>query len=203
MTKKHIFFLSVLLAFIQGGQAQTEIKFNAATAALLIPNFGVEIPISSHSSAQLDVLASFWDSFNGDPLQIIQVFPEYRYYFKAKRQGVFLGAHVGFGMYTMQKPGFLVVYDHYSEASGYNKQDHGQYESGRATFYGITTGYKKRFNDRWGIEVFVGGGLTQSNYKGYDGLERVDVDETNYRDFNGSGEVLLYRGGIMLVYMLK
>ena len=29
-------------------------------------------------------------------------------------------------------------------------------------------------------------------YKGYNGMERTDVGEDNYRDFNGSGEVVFY-----------
>lgn len=184
--------------------AQTEVKFNMASAVLAIPNFGVEIGVTDHASIQLDVLGSFWDSFNGEPLQIVQVFPEFRYYLKPNREGPFIGGHVGFGMFTMQKPGFLVIYDKYTVGAPYNKkQTNGAFESGRVTFYGITLGYKKRFNPRWGIEIFVGGGLSQSNYKGYNSLERVDVDEENYRNFNGSGEVLLYRGGVMLVYALK
>ena len=34
-------------------------------------------------------------------------------------------------------------------------------------------------------------------------MERTDVGEDNYRDFNGSGEVVLYRGGLMLTYQLR
>ena len=206
MIKKHaITLVTAIICFIAMPlHAQTEVKFNMATAALLIPNVGIEIPISNHSSVQLDVLGSFWDSFNGDPLQIIQVFPEYRYYLKPERSGLFVGGHVGFGMFTMQKPGYLVLYDKYTVGSPYNKkQADGSYESGRVTFYGLTLGYKHWLNDRWGLELFVGGGLSQSNYKGYSRLERIDVGEENYRDFNGSGEVLLYRGGLMLVYKLK
>ena len=46
---------------------------------------------------------------------------------------------------------------------------------------------------------------TQSWYKGYKGLIRVDLDdpdETAYRPFNGSGEVVAYRGGLMLTYKI-
>ncbi|MFD2552362.1 DUF3575 domain-containing protein [Bizionia sediminis] len=204
MNRSHLFSVFGMAIFLwsQSLQAQTELKFNVASAALLIPNVGIEIAVSKHSSVQLDVLASFWDSFNGKPLQIIQVFPEYRYYFQAERQGFFLGAHVGFGMFTMQKPGFAVIYDQYQDPSTYTNPD-GSYQSGRATFYGLTAGFKKRFSSRWGLELFLGAGLAQSNYKGYNKFQRTDVTETNYRDFNGSGEWLLYRGGLMLVYRLN
>ena len=36
--------------------AKAEVKFNAATALLIVPNFGVELSIAPHYSAQLDVL---------------------------------------------------------------------------------------------------------------------------------------------------
>jgi hypothetical protein len=41
-----------------------------------------------------------------------------------------------------------------------------------------------------------------SNYKGYQGKLRVDVPLENNRPFNGSGEVLIYRGGLMLIYKI-
>ena len=58
----------------------------------------------------------------------------------------------------------------------------------------------------FGLEFFIGAGLTQSWYKGYKGLRRVDLDdpdETVYRSFNGSGEIVAYRGGLMLTYKIS
>ena len=54
------------------------------------------------------------------------------------------------------------------------------------------------------MELFIGGGYAISFYKGYDVVRRVDFenDDFGYRAFNLSGEVLLYRGGLMLVYKL-
>jgi hypothetical protein len=40
-------------------------------------------------------------------------------------------------------------------------------------------------------------------YKGYNGSERIDLDGGNYKDFNGSGEIAPYRGGLMLTYQLR
>ena len=57
----------------------------------------------------------------------------------------------------------------------------------------------------FGLEFFIGAGLAQTWYKGYKGLRRVDLDnpdETVYRPFNGSGEVVAYRGGLMLTYKI-
>ena len=76
-------FLSVLFALntmLIFGQAR--VKFNTATALILVPNVGVELPISENFSAQLDVLGSFWDSVgeDRDPYQVNQTFFELRRY---------------------------------------------------------------------------------------------------------------------------
>jgi hypothetical protein len=41
------------------------IKFNAATALFAIPNVGIETSIGEKTTFSVDVMASFWESFNG------------------------------------------------------------------------------------------------------------------------------------------
>jgi hypothetical protein len=57
-------------------------------------------------------------------------------------------------------------------------------------------------NRRLSLELFIGGGYAMSHYKGYRGLVRTDLNSEAYRPFNGSGEVLLYRGGLMFIYKI-
>lgn len=199
--------LVLFLAF-QLGYSQLEAKFNAATALLLIPNAGIELPLGARKSIQLDVLGSFWDEMpllNDTPLHINQTFLEYRWYKEEGLEKWFFGPHIGFGMFSLQKPEFLIIYDHYEEISGGDSggglPSGNRYQSGRIAFYGVTIGYKKRLNKDWGLEAFLGIGLTQSKYKGYANDVRVDVVK-NPKDgpFNGSSEVLPYRGGLMVVY---
>lgn len=181
--------------------AQTEVKFNLASAALLTPNIGVEIKTAERRSIQLDVLGSFWDSFQSQPYHITQIILEHRWYNSAK--SLFFGTHIGFGMFTLQKPSWPVLYDHYQDPSTYSSGADA-YQSGRIAFYGLTFGYKKKISPRLGLELFVGGGLTQSRYKGYDRVDGVVVQTTpDGNGFDGSGEVTLYRGGLMLTYALK
>lgn len=196
-----IIILLAIVSLHNQNYAQTELKFNIASAALLAPNFGVEFPVAKHISFQLDVLGSFRDDFNGSPLHVVQVITEPRYYQHTDNTGWFIGAHAGFGMFTLQKPSFNIIYDAYQDPATYSN-DSKSFQSGRVAFYGITLGYKRYINTHWGFEAFLGGGLTQSNYKGYNGLQRVDVSAENYRDFNGSGEVALYRGGVMIIYKI-
>jgi hypothetical protein len=177
---------------------------------LLIPNVGVELGISEKHSIQLDVLGSFWDEIpllNDTPFHLSQTFLEYRFYKKEGLQKWFIAPHVGFGMFTLQKPNYLILYDYYNEAAGGNSggglPNGDAYQSGRVAFYGLTFGYKKKLNTSWSLEAFIGLGLSQSWYKGYKGNERVDhLGEDYPRPFNGSGEVLIHKGGLMVVYKL-
>lgn len=191
--------------------AQTEVKVNLATLPLLIPNFGLEVPLGEKQSFQLDVLGSFWDEqplLDDTPFHVNQVFLEYRWYQQSDIQKWFIGPHIGFGMFTLQKPAFAIIYDYWEDKSGVEKPSDipdDEYQSGRVAFYGLTVGYKKRLKKGFGLEFFIGAGLTQSWYKRYKGLRRVDLDhpdETDYRSFNGSGEVVAYRGGLMLTYKI-
>jgi len=202
-----LFTLYSITSFVH---AQLEVKFNAATALLLIPNAGVELGVSEKHSIQLDVLGSFWDEMpllNDTPLHLSQTFLEYRFYTGESLDNWFIGPHVGFGMFTLQKPNYLILYDYYKEAAGGNSggglPNGDAYQSGRAAFYGLTVGYKKRLNALWSMEAFLGFGLSQSKYRGYKGYDRVDhLQDPPDGPFNGSGEVLLYRGGLMVVYKL-
>ena len=204
----HFVFLLSTLAYTH---AQTDAKVNLATLPLLIPNVGLEVPLGDKQSFQLDVLGSFWDKqplLDDTPFHVNQVFLEYRWYHQSDTQNWFVGPHIGFGMFTLQKPEFAIIYDYWSEKEGAEKGldiPDDEYQSGRVAFYGLTLGYKKRLKKDFALEFFLGAGLTQSWYKGYKGLRRVDLDDpdkTAYRPFNGSGEVVAYRGGLMLTYKI-
>lgn len=201
----------MLLIGFQTAFSQTEVKLNAATALFLVPNLGIELPLGKRQSIQLDVLGSFWDEMpllNNTPLHVSQTFLEYRWYRNSNREKWFVAPHIGFGVFTLQKPKYLVLYDHYAAINGGSSRgdlpNDDSYQSGRIAFYGLTVGFKKRLNQAWALEAFLGAGLSQSKYRGYQGYNRVDhlSELPEVRPFNGSGEVLLYRGGIMVVYTL-
>jgi len=179
---------------------QLEAKANVLTSLALIPNVGIEIQTGEKNSLQLDVLASFWNKLNNSktPLHINQTFLEYRFYKKNDLSGFFYAPHVGYGMFTLNKPDFAVIYDFYETLSYTNDT----YHSGRVAFYGITIGFKKRLNNRLSIEAFVGGGYSMSNYKLYREDVRIDQRD-NWRTFNRSGEFVAYRGGLMISYNFK
>ena len=180
--------------------SQTELKFNLASALVLVPNVGIEVELSDRFGYQLDTSASFYDNIEGSPFHMTQIFNELRFYPKTKKnnRSFFIGAHVGYGMYNLRLPKWIttIVDTEFKEE--------GSYQYGRNTYYGITIGKKIPLkNKKFNLEIFVGGGSSQSNYKYYNKDEQRIFAITNYkRKFNKSGEELPYRGGLMLTYRL-
>lgn len=191
--KKSLELLIFLISYLTF--SQSEVKFNLASSLILVPNIGIELPINEKISYQLDTTASFWDSVDGSPYQFVQIFNELRFYTNPSKRDFFIGPHIGYGMFTVRNPKFLtdIVDTAYKEE--------GSYQSGRNTYYGLTVGKKfKLKNPRYGLELFLGFGSSQSNYKYYNGNEARDFE--NDKAFSKSGEELPYKGGLMLTYKL-
>lgn len=200
MFKKWV--ISIFLALSSVLNAQTELKVNLASALLLVPNIGIEVKLSETLGFQLDTSASFYDNVEGSPFHTIQIFNELRYYPKLKEgknvRSFFIGPHVGYGMFTLKIPKFI------TSIVDTELKEEGSYQSGRNAYYGITIGKKIPLkNKKLGLELFIGGGSSQSNYKYYNKLgNRIYENPDIEKDFNQSGEELIYKGGVMLIYKL-
>jgi len=184
---KKILILIVLL-FSISVQSQTYIKINGLTALVGIPNVGIETSIGEKTTFSFDIMGSFWDSFDGKkPMKFYTFTPEIRYHFKEKYNGFYVGAHAGPDIYELQK---------------WNYWESNRYEKGFGYRLGATLGYNIKINDKLLLDVFVGGGNHQGFYKGYynDGTPGRYEDVKNW---NKSGEWLIYRGGVMLSYKLN
>ncbi|TDP03414.1 DUF3575 domain-containing protein [Flavobacterium sp. 245] len=183
---KKIFLLAIIF-FSTQSQSQTFIKFNGATALVAIPNVGIETSIGEKTTFSFDVMASFWQSFNGhSPMEFYTFTPEVRYHFKEKYDGLYVGGHAGPDFYNIQK---------------WNNWDSNYYEHGFGYRLGVTVGYNIKLSDKFLLDIFAGGGWHQGFYKGYfnDGSPgRGDKAE----NWNKSGEWLPYRGGVMISYKL-
>ena len=195
------YLLGFLLLFSLTLNSQTELKFNLASAPFLVPNIGIEVQISERFGYQLDTSASFYNNIEGSPFHMTQIFNEIRFYPKNKKnkRSFFVGTHVGYGMYNLRLPRWI------ANLSGSEYKEEGSYQYGRNAYYGITIGKKIPLkNEKINLEIFVGGGSSQSNYKYYNKDEQRIFAITNYkRKFNKSGEELPYRGGLMLTYKLS
>ena len=183
-------------------EAQTELKFNLASALILTPNIGIEVQLSEKFGYQLDTSATFFDNVEGSPFQTTQIFNELRYYPKLKEgkneRSFFIGPHVGYGMFTLRIPKF------FTSIVDTELKEEGSYQSGRNAYYGITIGKKIPLkNKNFNLEIFIGGGSSQSNYKYYNKEgNRIYENPDLEKDFNQSGEELVYKGGVMLTYKL-
>jgi hypothetical protein len=179
---KPIFLLLSIYA-----QSQTYIKGNAVSALVLVPNIGIETSIGKKLTFQADIMASFWDSFDGhNPMKFYSLVNEVRYHFQEKYNGFYFGINAGADRYKLQKWNYW----------GTNK-----YEDGFGYKFGGTIGYEKKLNDRFMLDFFAGGGWHQGFYKGYynDGTPgRYE----SVKNWNKSGDWLPYRGGIMISYRL-
>lgn len=175
-----------------------EIKLNASTAPLLIPNVAFEYPVAPRLSVQAELLVSPWKSFLDRHLQVYMGSAEGRYYFQPEHQGWFLGGYAGIGFFDMQKwnywqPKVISSEDGASRVTSL-------YQRGFAVIAGIDGGYKWRLSSRWALEAYLGIGTSQSFYHGYyrDTNERYDGAQR----WNKSGEIIPTRGGIMVNYRL-
>ena len=200
MFKKWVISIFMVLSSVLN--AQTELKVNLASALLLVPNIGIEVKLSETLGYQLDTSASFYDNVEGSPFHTVQIFNELRYYPKLKDgknvRSFFIGPHVGYGMFTLKIPKFI------TSIVDTELKEEGSYQSGRNAYYGITIGKKIPLkNKKLGLELFIGGGSSQSNYKYYNKLgNRIYENPDIEKDFNQSGEELIYKGGVMLIYKL-
>ena len=204
---KKFFLLLIFLSISFFSYSQTYIKGNATYALFAIPSFGIEVGIGEKTTFQLDATMSFWNSitlgskpnFQKRPFVFNYVFPEFRYYFKEKNDGFYLGAHTGAGMFKLSK--------NKSYASS------NMYQYGYIFFTGIPAGYQWKLKERWSLDLFLSGGWSNANYQGFDKDtgERVDDDchelglcPTNIRKgYNYSAQWIPYRGGLMIGYKLN
>ena len=208
MFRNKMFLLLMVVSGLVNAQndslfnAQVEIKLNLTSALVLVPNIGIEIKLSEKLSYQLDTSASFYDNIESSPFHTTQIFNELRFYPKLKEgknpRSFFIGPHIGYGMFTLRIPRFI------TSIIDTELKEEGSYQSGRNAYYGISIGKKIPLKyDKLNLELFVGGGTSQSNYKYYNKLgNRIYENPDIEKDFNQSGEELIYRGGLMLTYKL-
>ena len=78
------YLTSFILLFSITLNSQTELKFNLASAPLLVPNIGIEVKLTDKIGYQLDTSASFYNDIEGSPFHMTQIFNEFRYYIGKK-----------------------------------------------------------------------------------------------------------------------
>lgn len=169
---------------------RARLKANALMLPAGILNAGVEMPLSEHYALQADVTVSPWKSAFGNHAQAYFGILEGRYYFKKSLEGWYVGAHAGTGIFDLTKWNYVGTH---------------KFQRGFNVLLGVSVGYQFQYSERWNIDIFAGGGSVQSWYHGYATLEEPPgfYRYDGAHGWNKSGELLPYRGGIMISYKLK
>lgn len=182
--KKIYIFVALAFAGVSAN-AQTYLKFNAPSTLLGIPQIAVETRLGKNITFQGDILGSYWESLNGAPFKTVMAFAEGRYHISGAYNGLYFGGHLGGAAFELQK---------------WNYINTSKYQKGYSVFMGVTVGYQFKISEKWMVDMFIGGGNQQANYKGY--YIGTDVRYEEVRNYNKSGEWIPYRGGIMFSYRL-
>ncbi|MDR3026496.1 DUF3575 domain-containing protein [Chryseobacterium sp.] len=185
----------------QGGQDKSlYIKGNVLFAPIGILNLGIEKQISPKYTLQGDVFISPWKSFSGHELQFYSVSAEGRYYFNEAFKHWYVGANVSVAAYNASKWNYWND-DTFENWNGETLRNSNLYQRGFSVMLGVTAGYQFQLSERWNLDIYGTVGTSQGFYKGYDRTTGRRYDSAE--KFNKSGEIIPYRGGVMISYKLK
>lgn len=177
------------------------IKGNALLIPIGVVNAALEHQVSKKFTVQGDVLVSPWKSFAGHELQYYSVSLEGRYYFNEAFRHWYIGANIAGSRFNVQKWNYWNDNTGTDEKTGITRKNSDLYQRGYSMIFGVTGGYQFTISDRWNIDIFAGVGTSQDFYKGYDRMRGDRYDGAT--GYNKSGEIIPYRGGVMISYKLK
>ncbi|BAP32847.1 uncharacterized protein CHSO_3810 [Chryseobacterium sp. StRB126] len=184
----------------QSEEKSLYVKGNALFLPIGIVNLGIEKQISPKYTLQGDVFISPWKSFAGHELQFYSVSAEGRYYFKEAFKHWYIGANISVAAYRAAKWNYWN--DNVSQkADGEYIVNSNLYQKGYSVMLGVTGGYQFQLSERWNLDLYATIGTSQSFYKGYDRTTGRRYDDAE--KFNKSGEIIPYRGGVMISYKFK
>ncbi|WP_294278262.1 DUF3575 domain-containing protein [uncultured Chryseobacterium sp.] len=177
------------------------IKGNALFIPIGVLNAGVEYQLSKKYTLQGDIFISPWKSFAGHEFQYYSVSAEGRYYFDEAFRHWYVGANIATSAFVLQKWNYWKAGVYENKETGEKYENSELYQRGHSVIFGITAGYQFNLSERWNIDIYATAGTSQDFYKGYERSTGRRYDSA--QKFNKSGEILPYRGGVMISYKLK
>lgn len=204
--KKLLAVILICLSLFSFSQKnETYLKANALFLPLGMLNVGVEHGFTEHLTGQADVFFSPWKSFGGHQALFAIGTLEGRYYFDQAFKHFYLGASIGFGVYNIQKWNYWksdIYQDKEGKITPYRYDQ--LYQKGFSYMLGVTAGYQFQIGNRWNMDVFLGIGNQQGFYKGY--VQYLPATQENRYDrvenWDKSGEIVPFKGGVMISYQL-
>jgi hypothetical protein len=184
MLRSTLLVCAAALALAAPVHAQWKVKGNLASAAIGVPQVGVERRTGPRRSVQVDLTVSPWTSVRDKPFQFALLVGEWRWHRDTSLLGWYVGANVGATVFHLQKP-FYWGTDFFQDGFG--------------AVLGGSVGYKWQVSERWVLDAFVGGGTMQSLYKGTFWSTGERYDTLSAPGWNESGELVPYRAGVMLM----
>ncbi|GEN76518.1 DUF3575 domain-containing protein [Chryseobacterium hagamense] len=185
----------------QPSEKSVYVKGNALFIPIGIVNLALEHQVSKKITVQGDVLISPWKSFAGHELQYYSISLEGRYYFNEAFRHFYVGANIAGSRFNVQKWNYWKDNISTDPETGITRNSSDLYQKGYSVILGVTAGYQFKVSDRWNIDIYGAVGTSQDYYKGYDRSRGDRYDKAE--KFNKSGEIIPYRGGVMISYKLK
>jgi hypothetical protein len=195
-----LFLLVNLNAQEQEQEKSLYVKGNALLAPIGVINAGLEYQLSKKYTLQGDILISPWKSFSGHELQYYSLSVEGRYYFNEAYKHWYIGANISAAAFTLQKWNYWNN-NTFTSDEGTVYVNSNVYQKGYSVLFGLTGGYQFKLSENWNMDIYASVGTSQDFYKGYDRTTGQRYDAAN--GFNKSGEIIPYRGGVMISYKLK
>jgi hypothetical protein len=176
------------------------VKGNALFLPIGVLNAGLEYQLSKKYTLQGDVFISPWKSFAGHEFQYYSVSLEGRYYFDEAFKHWYVGTNLSAASFVLQKWNYWGDGTYTNDRNEKFKKSN-LYQKGLSLIVGITAGYQFQLSENWNLDVYGTVGTSQDFYKGYDRTTGKRYDMAN--KYNKSGEVLPYRGGVMISYKIR
>lgn len=184
----------------QSDEKSLYVKGNALFLPIGIFNLGIEKQISPKYTLQGDIFISPWKSFAGHKLQFYSVSAEGRYYFNEAFKHWYIGVNLSFADFNAQKWNYWN--DNIVQMNdGEYVMNSNLYQKGYSIMLGVTGGYQFQLSDRWNLDLYATIGTAQSFYKTYD--KTTGIRHDGAEKLNKSGEIIPYRGGVMISYKFK
>ncbi len=204
--RKNIILLLLLLGISaqsqqkdSGTSRQVYLKANALFLPVGIINAGAEFQVGKKMTLQPEIFVSPWKSFSGKYFQVYMAGMDARYYFDEAFNHWYVGANISFTRFIMQKWNYWHdgPFQYEPDSPIYTTSD--LYQDGYSIIIGAVVGYQFKIAENWNMDLYVGAGSSQSEYKGYHKVLGVRYDS----DPNRSGEFIPYKGGVMISYKLR
>ena len=162
------------------GRPYMALKTNVAYDAIGVLNLAYECQFSTHFSAELPVMWSFWDWKADRGLRIVALQPGVKYWFGEMDTGHAVGANLDLGWFNY-------------------RWDHRRYQSESRPLLGVSLNYAYTLSlgRGWSAEFALGVGYVNARYNTYFNIDNGALINTRTRHYFGPTRI-----GISLVYAL-